>query len=82
MRLTTFRHRTAIYYARGRINARVGLNLTKSRYEILKKARLIADKSESINYVFADINCGLKAKMCDNSFKKFTSLSELEALDV
>ena len=81
VRLSTFRHRTLIYYARKKIKARVTLDLTKRRYNILKKAREIADKSSSIDYVFADINCQLKSRMLDGSTKKFDSVAELESLN-
>ena len=81
VRLTTFRHRTMIYRARSKIKARVALDLTKLRYDILKRARVVADASNIIDYVFVGINCRFKAKMMNGSFQYFNNLEELEALD-
>ena len=43
------------------------LDLTKKRYEVLRKAREIVEEIDNISFVYADINCRLKVRFRDNS---------------
>ena len=47
---------------------KIRLDLTKRRYGILKDAINIANKSEMIEFVYADVNCRLKAHPTDGNF--------------
>ena len=84
VRFTTWRHRTKVYPAHDKsnnANVKIRLDLTKSRYSILKEAlnKLIDGNGKMtaigangpVNFVFADINCRLVAKMKDNSYEYF-----------
>ena len=76
VRFVTFRHRTMLYRARKLIVhlGKIRLDLTKRRYGILKDAINIANKSEMIEFVYADVNCRLKAHPKDF----FTSVQDLK----
>ena len=83
VRLTTFRHRTMLYYKRKEIKERYGLfvrlDLTKKRYNNLKKAREWAKNFETIDYVCADINCRLKARLVSGKDVYFKDTSDLKS---
>ena len=65
---TSFKHRKLIYRNRNILkDVRVKLDLTKKRYNILRIARSIADEKQDVKYVFADINCRLKAVFKDGT---------------
>ena len=87
VRFTTWRHRTKVYRARDKsknANIKIHLDLTKSRYSILKEGRnklidvngkmTAIGANGPVNFVFADINCRLVAKMKDNSYEYFDSI--------
>ena len=79
VRFTTFRHRTLLYKNRKNIkgDVRVKLDLTKKRYEVLRKVREIVEEIDNISFVYADINCRLKVRFKDNSALFFENLIEL-----
>ena len=47
----------------------VSVDLTRRRYLLQNKAKKLIKDSESINYVFADINCSLGMKFQNGVFK-------------
>ena len=47
--------------------ARIRLDLTKYRYNLLVSARKRVNNCPEVNYVYADINCRLKVKLADES---------------
>ena len=61
---TTFRHRTMFYRAKNKLKrgVRIKLDLTKSRYGLLKRAKDHVKEVTSFNFCYADINCHLKVK--------------------
>ena len=65
VRFTTFRHRTEVYHGRKKMEMRVRLDLTKTRYNTLKEGIKFVEKVEGIEFVYADINCRLKVKFSD-----------------
>ena len=84
---TVYNLETKVYRARDKsknANVKIRLDLMKSRYSILKEARnkLIDGNGKMtaigangpVNFVFADINCRLVAKMEDNSYEYFDSI--------
>ena len=81
VRFTTFRHRTFLYANRKNIKsgARIRLDLTKDRYNLLVSSRKRVNCPE-VNYVYADINCRLKVKLADESHKFFESMEELNGI--
>ena len=68
VRFTTFRHRTLFYRARKNLkSAKVKLDLTKSRFDLLKRANNHVKKIRAINFCCADVNCRLGVKFHDVS---------------
>ena len=61
---TTFRHRTMFYRAKNKLKrgVRIKLDLTKSKYGLLKRAKDHVKEVTSIKFCYADINCHLKVK--------------------
>ena len=61
VRLTTFRHRTLLFYKRKDIFEKYGvwvrLDLTKQNYDSLKDAKEYVKGRNDIEYAYADINC-------------------------
>ena len=59
VRFTTFRRRTFLYANRKNIKsvARIRLDLTKDRYNLLVSARKRVSNYPEVNYVYTDINC-------------------------
>ena len=64
IRFITFRHRTMFYRAKNKLKrgVRIKLDLTKSRYGLLKRAKDHVKEVPSIKFCYADINCHLKVK--------------------
>ena len=64
IRFITFRHRTVLYRAKNKLmrDVRIKLDLTKSRYGLLKRAKDHVKEVPSIKFCYADINCHLKVK--------------------
>ena len=56
------------------------VDLTRRRYLMLNKAKGLIKDCESINYVFADVNCSLGMKFQNGVFKFFNSENELYCL--
>ena len=79
VRFTTFRQRTFLYANRKNIKsgARIRLDLTKDRYNLLESARKRVNNCPEVSYVYTDINCRLKVKLADESHKFFESMEEL-----
>ena len=79
VRFTTHRHRTRFYKARKNIKsgAKVHIDLTKTRFNLLNDAQKFVSDQENDVFVYADINCRLKVHFRDHSEKFFDSLDEL-----
>ena len=58
----------------------VSVDLTKRKYDLLKKAKGVINGNKDINYALADINCSLAFKMKDESLQFFNSESDLNRL--
>ena len=60
----TFCHRTMFYRAKNKLKrgVRIKVDLTKSRYGLLKRAKDYVKEVPSIKFCYADINCHLKVK--------------------
>ena len=58
----------------------VSVDLTRRRYLLLNKTKGFIKDCESINYVFADVNCSLGMKFQNGVFKYFNSENELHCL--
>ena len=81
VRFTIWRYRTMIYRKRKDwVNCRITLELTKTRMDILKEAIDLARESDHISYALADINCSLRVKLTNGSFKFFNTIDDLNNL--
>ena len=80
VRFTTFRHRTLFYRARKNLkSAKVKLDLTKSRFDLLKRANNHVKEIRAINFCYADVNCRLRVKFHDEKQEDifFSTFQEL-----
>ena len=81
IRFTTFRDRTMFYRAKNKLKrgVRIKLDLTKSRYDLLKRANDHVKEVPSIKFCYADVNCRLKVKFNDENQKDifFSSFDDL-----
>ena len=82
VRFTTWRHRTAIFRARkSKKEYSIRLDLTKKRLKLLNDARaMLGEDSEKVEFVFADVNCRIMAKMANGGFKEFHDMDEFSDL--
>ena len=71
IRFTTFRHITMFYRAKNKLKrgVKIKLDLTKSRYNLLKRANDHVKEVPSMKFCYADINCRLKVKFNDENQK-------------
>ena len=81
IRFTTFRHRTMFYRAKNKLKrgVRIKLDLTKFRYDLLKRAHDHVKEVPFIKFCHADVNCRLKVKFNDDNQKDifFSSFDDL-----
>ncbi len=81
VRLTTWRHRTAIYRARKKAKSpvKIRLDLTKPRLDLLISANDILKDYKGDYYAFADVNCRTRANI-RGKFSFFDTIEELKEL--
>ena len=83
VRFTTFRHRTIFYRARKNLkSAKVKLDLTKSRFDLLKRANNHVKEIPAINFCYPDVNCRFRVKFHDEKqedifFSTFEKLCDI-----
>ena len=56
------------------------IDLTKRRYEVLKKAINLANGNDDFDYVFTDVNCRLKVVFKDKRSSSFNDIDDLKKL--
>ena len=82
VKFTTWRHRTAFFKKRVEIRKKYGctmsLDLTKQNLKMIDKIRSEIDLRalDSVEYVFADINCQPTVKMKNDKFLRFNTIEE------
>ena len=62
----------------GDIPFAVSLDLTKRRYDLLKRAEGLVNQYNDIKYAFCDVNCSLGFKMANDEFLFFNNEDELQ----
>ena len=89
VRFTTFRHRTMFYGVRKNLRKgiKVKLDLTKSRFDLLKQANDHVKDVPAIKFCYADVNCRLRVKFRDEKendefFSSFEELCDIVDLEV
>ena len=72
----SFGKRTQVYKSRKDIeNIKVHLDLTKPRLKLLDEAKELITPECSVDFVFADINCNVVARMKNNQYKFFNNIN-------
>ena len=85
---TTFRHITMFYRAKNKLKrgVRIKLDLTKSRYDLLKRANDHVKEVSSIKFCYADVKCRLKVKLNENQkdifFSSFNDLRDIVDMEI
>ena len=81
VKFTTWHHRTLFYKNRKKLEgAKVYLDLTKSKFKFLKLCQAKVQNDRKVDYVFADVNCAICAKMSNGFFKCFNTEAQVEAI--
>ena len=81
VRFVSFKHRTLFYRKRASLkNIRVQIDLTKRRYEVLKKAITLVNRNNEFGYLFIDVNCRLKVVFKDRRSSFFNDIDDLKKL--
>ena len=81
VRFVSFKHRTLFYRKRASLkNIRVQIDLTKRRYEVLKKAITLVNGNNDVDYEFTDVNCRLKVVFKDKRSSFFNDIDDLKKL--
>jgi len=81
----SFPKRTSVYKARKNSNdsnggIRIRLDITKDRLNILDEAKKLITDNCPVDFVFADINCNLVAKLKNNKYTFFDNLDNFKLL--
>ena len=76
----SFGKRTSVYKARktAKNNVKIYLDLTKKRLDLLDEASHCITENSNVDYVFADINCNLVAKLKSKEYKFFDNISSFK----
>ena len=81
VRFVSFKHRILFYRKIASLkNVRVKIDLTKRRYEVLKKAINLDNGNNDVDYVFTDVNCQLKVVFKDKRSSFFNDIDHLKKL--
>ena len=79
VRFTTWQHRTLLYKGRKNLaNAKVYLDLTKTKFKLLKHCQAKVQDNNLVDFVFADVNCALCVRMKNGAFRYFNSENQLD----
>ena len=71
-----------LYKKRKECNHKIHLDLTKKRLKLLNDARTLIENSFSnVDYVFADINCNIVAKLKNGPYKFFNNMDDFHEFD-
>ena len=89
IRFTKFRHRTMFCRAKNKLKRgmEIKFDLTKSRYDLLKRANDHVKEVPSIKFCYADINSRLKIKFNDENqkdifFSSFDDFRDIVDMDI
>ena len=81
VKFSTWYHRTLFYRARKKLSsAKVYLDLTQTRFKLLKDSRAKVQGNSKVDFVFADVNCSLCVRLKNGTFKSFNSDEELDKI--
>ena len=81
VKFTTWHHRSVFYRKRSQLStAKVYLDLTKNKFQLLKRSRVKVNGSNIVDFVFADINCALCAKLKNGRYQYFNTDEQLDRI--
>ena len=81
VKFTTWHHRSNFYKNRKKLSsAKVYIDLTHTKFKLLKHCQEKVRESDVVEYIFADINCSLCAKLCNGQYKYFSSEQQLDII--
>ena len=81
VKFTTWQHRTEFYRKRKNLSvAKVYIDLTQDNFKLLRRSQAKVEGNNVIDYVFADVNCSLCAKLRNGMFKHFSSDEDLDRI--
>ena len=79
VKFTTWHHHTLLYKNRKKlVHAKVYLDLTKSKFKFLKRCQEKVLDSRKVDYVFADVNCAICARMSNGAFRYFNTEAQFD----
>ena len=79
VRFSSFKDRSKVYRSLKKVKkVKIRLDLMKNRLGTRKLASEWAKRSGDVDFVFADINCNLVAKMKNGTFTFFSSVEKLQ----
>ena len=81
VKFTTWHHRSLFYRNRKKLSSvKVYLDLTQTKFKLLKDSQAKVQRSNDVDFVFADINCALCTRLKNGVFRYFNSDDELDKI--
>ena len=81
VKFLTWHHRTLLYRNRKKLSsAKIHLDLTQSKFRLLKKSQEKVKDDNRVDFAFADVNCALCVRLKDGKFKYFSSEEQLDSI--
>ena len=80
IKFTPFRHCTLLYRARRKLknDVKLHIDVSNKRFKLLLDAQKYVENVGVVQFVYADVNCNVKVKFCNNDERFFTSMQEFE----
>ena len=81
VKFTTWSHRTRLYRSRKNLrNTKVFLDLTQTRFKLLKMCQNKVKDNPLVNFVFVDVNCTLCVKLTNGRYEHFSNEKQFNAI--
>ena len=81
VKFTTWYHRPLFYGARKKLSsAKVYLDLTQFKFNLLKNAQTKAKDINNVDFVFVDVNCALCVRLKSGTFKYFNTEEQFDKI--
>ena len=81
VKFNTWHHRTLFYRSRKKLAyAKVHLDLTQTKFKLLKRSQDKVKDHVAVDFAFADVNCALCVRLKNGKFEYFNSEEELEQI--
>ena len=81
VRFVSLKHRTLFYRKRASLkNIRIKIDLTKRRYEVLKRAIILANGNNDVDYAFTGVNGRLKVVYKNKRSSFLNDIDDLKKL--